>query len=374
MSWNGIIKPFTSCVDMKANWADGHYVVGHSQVYKLEEVLSEMLLLPLVITNRGMTAIMTVIMVLTKAGDTIVCSEAVYPGTRLRLEELEAQGRIKVIWWDPTDHDELRRYFELSSQPGDMSNVSAPRLIFCETIGNAPSMPIADLEVLSGFAQMWDVPLVVDTTFTPFWTPKRPINHLIVVGSMTKYHTNGDNTMGGYIAARLKMLKRITSTRFYMDSVMLPDVVSNYLSRGQLDTMGDRYRDHCRNALDAAKLMSDHQAVGEVCYPGLDGHPNRQLLEQFNWMAGAVFYCRLAGGEKAAIKLADALVGQGDWELAVSFGSAKWRVFPFIGELAQHVGVEGIVRISTGYPRGKDSEFAAPNLGILRSVLDTLVN
>jgi len=366
MSWNGIVKAYSSCADMAAGWEVGHYVVGHPTVRRLETVMAEMLSLPVATTNRGMTAIMAAILALTKAGDTIVCSQAIYPGTRIWLKEMESQERINVVWWNPTDYEELQKFFDSPQRH------LAPRLIFVETIGNAPSMPVADMARLNCLAQEQGALVVVDTTFTPLWRSPESGN-MVVVGSMTKYHGYGDDLMGGYIAARSKVLKRVTATRFYQDVVMLPSVAQAF--RDQVGGLYDRYRGHSANAYAAASVMKKHPAVAEVFYPGLPARRDDSAVMQICWRVGAVgavFFARMKGGEAAAIKLADALANRGDWELAVSFGSGRWRVFPFVGELAQHVGAQGIVRISAGY----DSlgELAAPNLAVLKSALDALLS
>lgn len=369
--WNGIVRNFSDCANMIANWDDGHYVAGHPSLVELEAKMTKMLKCPTILTNRGMTAIISVILALTENRSTIACSEDVYPGTRAHLQELEEQGRISVMFFDPTDASQLTDIIARQKKSFDKGQMPCPvKLVFTETFGNARQMRVADVGKLAGICADNRIPLVVDTTFTPLWFPSTEVmesGNVIIVGSMTKYHQDGDFAMGGYICSPENHLESIRATRFFGNCTMLPTTADYYLK--VVGGTRQRYQIHCDNALALIYACRKHPAVSAVFYPDLQEHPQHAIVRRdFGGQGGGVLYLQLAGGEAAAIELANTLAaGRNGWNIAVSFGSRDWRVFPWIGEdLRQHAGCEGLVRISSG--RGN----VLDNIEAFRGALNSL--
>ena len=58
------------------------------------------------------------------------------------------------------------------------------------------------------------------------------------------------------------------------------------------------------------------------------------LKEWYGGLAGSVLFIVLNGGETAAKKLADAVVGECDWVIGVGFGTMEWRICPYVGPFA----------------------------------------
>ncbi len=341
--WEGIVRFFPRCGEMTKSWSKGHYLVGAPAQEKLQLLLErEVTSRTTITTTRDMTAIESVIMSLVRAGETIACSVDVYPGTRAYLEELKSQGYLSEIrWFDPSD-------------PEISLNHGQPKLIFVETFGNARQMRTVDISALLAWKEhhLPDSYLVVDTTFTPFFMP--PFRQdVVVVCSMTKYFQPGDEQMGGFVAGYGETIEKIRSSRIYQNLAMLPSVAEYFLGQLQRGKAREYYQLHCRNARTLAEICQGHPAVQEVWYPGLQIHPQFNLVvRDHEGLGGGVFYLQLWGGEKAAIQLANELAanyGETRWHIAVSFGSADWRIFPFIGEvLRAGAGCEGLVRIASG--------------------------
>jgi cystathionine beta-lyase/cystathionine gamma-synthase len=59
-------------------------------------------------------------------------------------------------------------------------------------------------------------------------------------------------------------------------------------------------RAHCDNATAVARFLSDHPAVAEVIYPGLDSHPQYELARRQMSGPGGMVSFTLRGGEAAA--------------------------------------------------------------------------
>lgn len=353
--WDGIVRQFRNCQQMIEKWDEGHYLVGTPAQRKLEEKLTQILGRPTIVTSRGMTAIQSVIFALTRSGSTIACSEDIYPGTRLWLKEMLNSNRLgHVIWFDP-------------SRPKTFLEDRLVQLVFTETFGNSRQMRVADIPAMLEICRPKGCYLVVDTTFTPLYLPPDDPK-LIVVGSMTKFHQPGDEVMGGYISAAPEVIEQIKATRQYNHSVMLPLTAAEYLKSGVLDEIETRYQQHSRNTWEVAGFCLQHTAVEQIWYPGLPSHVQFALVKRdYGDLGGGVFFLQLKGGTEAVVKLADQLAGKHQWEIGVSFGSAKWRILPYIGKFQQHAGAEGIVRISPGY------ENLFENLRVLEKALDSLL-
>lgn len=337
--WNGIVRVFKDCNDLSRNWGEGHYITGAPPLVKLQKKISDRFGedWSTLVTSQGMTAISTVINFLTKSGDTIALSKDVYPGTFLWLDELEKKGCLKVRKFSPDKPAELQEILK----DGDI------RLVFTEGIGNSPTMPVADIPKIQKLCTKYLCVLVIDTTSTPFFVPAFD-SKTILVGSLTKYECPNDDLMGGWISANPDLIRELGGTMEYRKSAMVPEVAEHYLRT--IAGTARRYQGHCDNAKILAGICEKHPAVAQAWYPSM--------------ARGGMLHLKLKGGEKAA-QFADRLTG--DWEIGVSFGSDKWRVVPFIGELAKYVGTEGIVRIASGRVNPRK------NIAVFKRALDSLV-
>jgi methionine-gamma-lyase len=352
-TWKGITRHFESCEDMTEAWDGGHYLVGHPHITELEGKLTARYNMPTAVTNRGMTAILTTVLAL---GRTVACSNQVYPGTKIQLEEWARDGKIQITWFDPTDIASLHRAI----------NALSPSVVLAETIGNSPHMPVANIDHLLNAITDSQHP-VVDSTLTPLWKPPHH-KKLVVVGSLSKYDQPRHDYMGGYISAPAETLQRVRSSRFYGNVAMLPVVAQQYSIC--LKQTPRKYQQHSRHAKRIAAACNCHDAVQHAWHPGLNSHPQHEIAaEQLGESLGGLLYIQLKSGEKAAIQVCDYLASksQRDWTIAASFGSNNWSVLPFIGKFAAYVGQQGIVRIAPGRNN------AHLNTAALKKALDSLL-
>ena len=86
----------------------------------------------------GMGAVHAALVSLLKAGDRIVCTQAVYGSTRALMERVLSRLGVDVVFVDPTDLDAV-----------EAALAAAPtRVLYAETISN-PTIVVADLERLA---------------------------------------------------------------------------------------------------------------------------------------------------------------------------------------------------------------------------------
>jgi len=337
--WNGNVRLFGSVEELQAGWGDGRYVAGSPEVRALEEKLTERYGMPTVVTNRGMTAILSVVGFQRREKRVVAVSCYIYPGTEIQLGELDCSGLglFDINWFDPTDLTD----FETELDDG-------AEVAFVETIGNYRAMPVADVEAMLKLASQYYCLLVVDATLTP-QARFEPHPNLVVVSSLTKYDQPDDEWLGGRISAMPETIDEIRATRFFTDAAMSRRAAacfSDWVGRA-----GEMAKQHSRHALELADMCQSHKAVKQVWYPGLSEHPQHDLLQsRYGGLGGGLLYLQLRGGVEAAAGLADNLVVRrsNDWHIASSFGSRDWRVLPGVGPLEKKTSYKGGVRIAPG--------------------------
>ena len=74
----------------------------------------------------------------------------------------------------------------------------------------------------------------------------------------------------------------------------------SWLTLRGLRTLDARMRVHQENAAQIVELLSGHDAVSQVFYPGLTDHPGHQLAARQQDGFGAMLSFELAGGQAAA--------------------------------------------------------------------------
>jgi cystathionine beta-lyase/cystathionine gamma-synthase len=244
----------------------------------------------------GMAAIDAILRLL-KPGDHLLASNDVYGGTfRIFTKVYEQYG--------------LRFSFV---EMGDLSAVRAAlrpntRMVWIETPTN-PLLKVADVaaiaELLSSHAgglnespgRPW---LVVDNTFaTPYLQQPLKLGADIVTHSVTKYLGGHSDVVGGAVIlndeaaySRLKFLQNAVGA--------VPGPLDCFLVLRGVKTLPLRMERHCANAMQIARFLESHPAVGQVIYPGLSSHPGHAIAaRQMRGFGGMISFV-VRGGPQAA--------------------------------------------------------------------------
>jgi O-acetylhomoserine (thiol)-lyase len=262
-------------------------------------------------------------------GDELVSAVNLYGGTYTMFEAiLPQQNNITVHFTPINDFDAVR------------SNINdRTRAIFVETIGN-PVLDVADLEGYAALAKEFNLPLLVDSTFT---TPilLRPIEYGadVVIHSLSKWIGGHGTGIGGAVVDAGKFNwkdpkyniynepdKGYHGLRFAHDlgdlnpvafalrlrtvglrnqgPTLAPDAAWIFLQG--VESLPLRMIRHCENALETANYLQKHPKVAWVRYPGLIGDPSYDLARKYlpNGAGGMVVF-GVKGGGAAAVKLVD---------------------------------------------------------------------
>ena len=207
-------------------------------------------------------------------GDRLVVTEDLYGGTFRLFEKVFGPLGIEAAYVDTSD---------LAAVQTALADVRV-RGIFIESPTN-PLLKIADLRAIAAVARPRGVLTIVDNTFL---TPclQRPLDQGadLVVYSATKYLAgHNDVVAGAVVARRPELAEKIGFFQNAIGGVLGPQ--DSWLTLRGLKTLALRIARQQQNALAIAEWLSRHPHVRRVCYPGLPGHPGRDILlrEKSGW-------------------------------------------------------------------------------------------
>ena len=237
----------------------------------------------------GMAAETTVLM-LFKAGDTIIVHNDLYGGTYRLFESVFQSKGIRARYIDLRDADGL----EAALKDGAAA-------VWIESPTN-PLMNLVDLAATAETAHRHGALAICDNTFlSPYFQRPFEFGVDIVVHSTTKYINGHSDVVGGAaIVNRADLAERVGFLQNAMGTCAAPQ--DCFLVRRGIKTLAIRMEEHNRNALEIARWLSGHAAVGRVLHPGLESHPQHQLARQQMRGYGGTFSFGLCGGEAAALR------------------------------------------------------------------------
>ncbi len=328
-----------------------------------------------VCTASGMAAFHLALATILSAGDHVVCSQAVYGGTRNILAHTMPRFGITTTFVHPRDHDGLREAIGPQT-----------KLVVGETLGN-PGLEVLDLPAVSEIAHAADIPVLIDNTFaTPYLF--RPFDHGadIVMHSLTKFVGGHGVAIGGVMVdggtfdweasgkfptltepypsyhglrfaeefgtQALATRARVEGLRDF-GAAMSPQTAF-YLLQGT-ETLSLRMDRHVANTRTIVRYLAGSDAVTWVAYPDLEHHPDHELAKKLLPRgAGAIFSFGIKGGRQAGAKFIKRLrvfshlANVGDAKsLVIHPGSTTHSTMS--NEELEAVGIsEDLVRLSVG--------------------------
>jgi cystathionine gamma-lyase len=173
------------------------------------------------------------------------------------------------------------------------------RMIWAETPTN-PMLKLVDLTKIAAFARKHGLILVVDNTFcSPML--QRPIEFGadLVLHSATKYLNGHSDIVGGIVvAANDELAQQMAFLQNSIGAVAGP--FDAFLAMRGLKTLHLRMRAHCDSALELARWLEKHPAIGRVIYPGLKSHPQHALARKQMDGFGGIISVEVKGGLRKA--------------------------------------------------------------------------
>jgi cystathionine beta-lyase len=234
----------------------------------------------------GMAAISSVLM-LFSPGDHLVVTEDVYGGTYRALTTLFRQWGLESTFVDMSD-------------PGAVRAAVRPetRALFVESPSN-PILKITDLRAAAAIAKEAGILSLVDNTFmTPYL--QRPIGHGfdIVMHSATKFLGGHSDLLAGVVVTADETLgERVRFVQRAFGAILGPQ--DAFLLHRGIKTLSARMEAQQRSAAILAERLAAMPGIEKVYYPGLAGHPGREIHAGQADGAGAVVSFELADADAA---------------------------------------------------------------------------
>lgn len=278
--------------------------------------------------SSGTAAIAFSILNILKAGDELVSARNLYGGTYTLFDAILPQYSITARFTNVNDFSAVEKSINEHT-----------RALYIEAVGN-PSLDVADIEGYAKIARSHNIPLIVDSTFTP--PPLlRPIDYGadIVIHSLSKWICGHGTAIGGAVIDAGKFDwsdpkfslynepdKGYHGLRFGRDlsgtgnpafitrlrtvglrnmgPTLSPD--SAWIFLQGLETLPLRMERHCSNAKAVAEFLKSHPGVEWVRYPGLEGDPSRAEAEKYLVRdCGGVVVFGPKGGYDKAVEIVD---------------------------------------------------------------------
>jgi cystathionine gamma-synthase len=236
------------------------------------------------------TAATDTLMRLFRPGDHVIVGNDVYGGTYRLFDKVWKHYGVEFSFIDVTDPQAI-----------DAAIKPNTRLIWLETPTN-PMLRLADIKEISAVAaaQSSKIWVVVDNTFaSPYLQQPLALGADIVVHSTTKYLGGHSDVVGGAIV--LNDDAAYQQLKFLQNALgAVPGPQDAWLTMRGIKTLHLRMERHSENAMQIAQLLSDHPAIAEVYYPGLESHPQHELAkQQMPRGYGGMISVTLVGGKEA---------------------------------------------------------------------------
>ncbi|HEX5093059.1 MAG TPA: O-succinylhomoserine sulfhydrylase [Burkholderiales bacterium] len=309
-----------------------------------------------VATASGMSAILATCMVLLKAGDHVVASNAIFGATVQLFSTLLPKFGIQTTFVPLTRVDAWQQAVRPNT-----------RLLFLESPSN-PLGEIGDIAALSAVARKAGAVLAVDNCLcTPALQRPLALGADLVIHSATKYLDGQGRVLGGaVVGAKGPALDGLVGFLRTAGPSISP--FNAWVILKGMETLELRMQAQSARALAVAQWLERQAAVERVYYPGLAGHPQAALAARQQRAGGAVVSFDVKGGQAAAWRVIDATklisitANLGDVKTTITHPAStthgrltpEARAAAGIGDglLRLAVGLEGVEDLTADLARG----------------------
>lgn len=302
-----------------------------------------------VATASGMSAILSTVMALLKAGDHIVAARAIFGASQQLFGTIMPRFGVDTSFVSGNDP----AAFRAALRP-------ATKLVFIETPSN-PLTEIYDIAAIAAVAHDAGALLVVDNCFcSPALQRPMEFGADLVIHSATKYLDGQGRVLGGAVCGGKALVEEVFKFLRTAGPTLSP--FNAWVILKGLETLQIRMQAQSANALELARRLEAHPAVARVFYPGLPSHPQHALALRQQTSGGAIVAFEVSGGREAAWRVIDqcrllsitANLGDVKTTLTHPASTTHGRITP---EARAESGItEGLLRIAVGLEAVDDIE------------------
>ena len=224
-----------------------------------------------------------------KPGDEIVACNDLYGGTYRLFTKVFSDYGLKFTFVDMSDES----WAEALG--------ANTKMVWMETPTN-PMLNVLDIEAVSKKAKAAGAMMVVDNTFaTPYLQRPLDMGADVVMHSGTKYLGGHSDVVLGLLATADKdIAEKMYFIQNASGAILGP--MDSFIALRGIKTLHVRMDRHCENGAAVAHFLDAHPAVGQVFWPGLEGHNGYEVAKrQMKKFGGMVsFTVKDEGFEKTA--------------------------------------------------------------------------
>ncbi|XP_039046641.1 methionine gamma-lyase-like [Hibiscus syriacus] len=220
-------------------------------------------------TASGMSAISSVLLQLCSSGGHVVASRTLYGGTHALLTHfLPRACNITTTFVDINDLEAVKNAIV----------ERRTKVLYFESMSN-PTLTVANIPELSRIGHEKGITVVVDNTFAPMVLSPARLGADVVIHSVSKFISGGADIIAGAVCGPASLVNSMMD--LHQGALMLLGPTMNAKVAFELSEriphLGLRMKEHCHRAMEYAIRM---KKLGlKVIYPGLEDHPQHQLLK-----------------------------------------------------------------------------------------------
>lgn len=300
-----------------------------------------------VATSSGMSAILSLVMAVMKAGEHVVVSMGVFGATQQLFGTILSKFGIDSTFVPAT---ELAAY-RAAVRPNT-------KLFFVETPSN-PLTEVVDIAAVAAVAHEAGALLAVDNCFcTPALQQPLKLGADVIIHSATKYLDGQGRVLGGAVVGPKVVMDEVF--RFLRTAGPCISPFNAWIILKGLETLRIRMEAQSASALSLARWLEAQPGVARVHYPGLESHPQHALAMRQQRSGGAIVSFEVKGARAQAWAVIDATrmlsitANLGDTRTTITHPATTThgRVSP---EARAAAGIgEGLIRVAVGLEAVED--------------------
>jgi len=248
-----------------------------------------------VATGSGMAAMFASLACLVEAGDHIVASAAMFSSCHVVITEILPKWGVT---YELVKANDKAAWEKALSKP--------TKAVFIETPSN-PLLEIVDIRFVSDLAHKVGATVIVDNVMaSPVLQKPLELGADVVMYSATKHIDGQGRVLAGALLGSFEYIyeKLIPFTRHTGPSL---SAFNAWVLVKSLETMELRVTRMSENAQKIAEFLETRKEIKSVRYPGLDSHPDRDVIKKQMKAGGTTIGIEFAGSQKDAFRVMDAL-------------------------------------------------------------------
>lgn len=265
--------------------------LGNPTIFALEEALASLEKGSAALaTATGMAAVSTIYLTFLEKDSHMIGTSALYGPSRNIIETEFTRFGVSSDFINTSDLNRIEKLIRKNT-----------RLLFIESPAN-PTMAITDIKACAELAKANNIILVVDNTFaSPVLQNPLELGAKVVIHSLTKFINGHSDVVGGVIISSTPELHQRLQKVLRMHGGTMDPHQAWLVLRG-LRTLNLRIEKAQGNAEKLASWLESHPKVAWVNYPGLESHPQYDLMKKQMKGPGSMISFGLKGGYEAGLK------------------------------------------------------------------------